>query len=68
VARTVCRRAERSAVRYQEEGDSVPPGILAYLNRASDLFWLFSRVLEVEAGVDSRLNARENQQQGVKVA
>lgn len=40
LARTVCRRAERAAVRLREaQGDSVSPAALRYLNRLSD--WLF---------------------------
>jgi cob(I)alamin adenosyltransferase len=35
-----------------ESGDFV---VLAYLNRLSDLLWLFGRLLEVHAGVDSKL-------------
>src|SRR5262249_8708897 len=37
VARTVCRRAERSVVRLDEAGGHVAPALLAYLNRLSDL-------------------------------
>jgi cob(I)alamin adenosyltransferase len=55
VARTVCRRAERVIVRLSSEGEKVDPLTLAYVNRLSDLLWLFSRSLEKEAGVDSRL-------------
>lgn len=55
VARTVCRRAERCAVRLAESGNDVQPQVLAYLNRLSDLIWLFGRLLERNAGVDARL-------------
>jgi len=58
VARTVCRRAERGVVRLKEAGDDVQPGILAYLNRLSDLIWLFARKLEKDAGVNSSLRAQ----------
>ncbi len=37
MARTVCRRAERGIVRLMESGETVQPGILAYVNRLSDL-------------------------------
>jgi cob(I)alamin adenosyltransferase len=57
VARTVCRRAERSLVRFQETDGGVDPGVLAYLNRLSDLLWLFGRKLERDAGIDSSLRA-----------
>jgi cob(I)alamin adenosyltransferase len=55
VARTVCRRAERNAVRYFENGGTIKPEILAYLNRLSDVIWLFGRLIEFNAGVDARL-------------
>lgn len=55
VARTVCRRAEREVVRLVEAGDLVQPEILAYLNRLSDLLWLFARQLEHGAGINSSL-------------
>lgn len=62
MARTVCRRAERIAVAFYEslpkaEGTdhSAPLHAIAYLNRLSDLIWLFGRLIEVRAGVDARL-------------
>ena len=54
-ARTVCRRAERCAVRLVESGEAVNPNVLAYLNRLSDLLWLFARKIEVDAGATARL-------------
>lgn len=57
VARTVCRRAERGIVRFVESGQSVQPAILAYVNRLSDLLWLFARKLECDAGVNGSLRA-----------
>src|SRR4029077_8267662 len=55
VSRTICRRAERSLVRLQEAGAVVQPAILAYVNRLSDLLWLFGRKLEHDAGVNASL-------------
>jgi cob(I)alamin adenosyltransferase len=55
VARTICRRAERNVVRLQETGDAVQPTIVAYLNRLSDLLWLFARKLEFDAGINASL-------------
>jgi cob(I)alamin adenosyltransferase len=55
IARTVCRRAERNAVRLAESGQEVKPEVLAYLNRLSDLIWLFGRLIELNAGIDARL-------------
>jgi cob(I)alamin adenosyltransferase len=40
VARTVCRRAERLAVRVSTEAAPLHPNVLRYLNRLSDLLWL----------------------------
>jgi cob(I)alamin adenosyltransferase len=54
-ARTVCRRAERCVVRLVESGETVDPNVLAYLNRLSDLLWLFARKIEVDAGVTNSL-------------
>ena len=55
MARTVCRRAERASVRLLESGEEVSAEVLAYLNRLSDLIWLFGRLIELSAGVDARL-------------
>lgn len=55
VARTVCRRAERCIVRLMESDAAVGEHVLPYVNRLSDALWLFGRMLELEAGVDSRL-------------
>jgi cob(I)alamin adenosyltransferase len=55
VARTVCRRAERAAVRFVENGGIVQPTVLPYLNRLSDVIWLFGRLIEFKAGIESRL-------------
>lgn len=64
-ARTVCRRAERCTVRLTEAGEDVDPNVLAYLNRLSDLLWLFARKLEVEAGVVNSLREM-NEKSGPK--
>ena len=58
LARTVCRRTERGVVRLNESGEAIQPSILAYLNRLSDLLWLFARKLELDAGVNSSLRAQ----------
>jgi cob(I)alamin adenosyltransferase len=55
VARTICRRAERALVRLRESGVTVDANALAYLNRLSDLLWLYARKLETSAGVNSSL-------------
>jgi cob(I)alamin adenosyltransferase len=60
VARTVCRRAERATVRLAENGVAVQPNVLRYLNRLSDLLWLFGRQIECEQGVDSKLRRDDN--------
>jgi cob(I)alamin adenosyltransferase len=62
LARTVCRRAERETVRLVESGETVQPNVLSYLNRLSDLLWLFGRVLEVRSGIDASL--RKKNQKG----
>jgi cob(I)alamin adenosyltransferase len=57
-ARTVCRRAERAVVRLGESGAALQPGILAYLNRLSDLLYLCARQLEHDAGINASLRAQ----------
>ena len=64
ITRTVCRRAERNAVRFAENGGVFQPTIIPYLNRLSDLLWLFGRLIECNAGVDARL--RDDSKAGPK--
>lgn len=49
LARTVCRRAERGAVRLARE-EEVPAEILVYLNRLSDLLFTLARLANHRAG------------------
>lgn len=51
VARTVCRRAERAVVELGEKGYPVNAESVRYLNRLSDLCWLYARFVETKAGV-----------------
>ncbi|MBK9153732.1 MAG: cob(I)yrinic acid a,c-diamide adenosyltransferase [Chloracidobacterium sp.] len=61
VARTVCRRAERVLVRLTETDDRPQlANVITYVNRLSDLIWLYGRLLEVRAGIDSRLRDETN--------
>ena len=60
ICRTVCRRVERTAVRLADSGQEVPAQVMAYLNRLSDLLWLFGRRIELTAGLDARLRKDEN--------
>jgi cob(I)alamin adenosyltransferase len=53
VARTVCRRAERSVVGLHR-GQGVPRLILTYLNRLSDLLFTLARLANHRAGVPDR--------------
>lgn len=55
VARTVCRRSERLVVGLIENGLELQANVLRYLNRLSDLLWLFGRQIEKETGKDARL-------------
>jgi cob(I)alamin adenosyltransferase len=48
VARTVCRRAERRVVALTDE--EIPPIIVVYLNRLSDLLFTLARVANRRAG------------------
>ena len=51
VCRTVCRRAERCVVRLTE-ADEVPELVATYLNRLSDFFFVLSRMMSLELGVE----------------
>jgi len=51
LARTVCRRAERSVVTLSREAD-VDPRIVVYLNRLSDLLFVLARDENHRAGRD----------------
>jgi cob(I)alamin adenosyltransferase len=51
LARTVCRRAERSVVRLGEM-ESVSTDIITYLNRLSDLLFVLARLENQRAGLD----------------
>lgn len=46
LARSVCRRAERRVCALREAGQLQNPEILVYLNRLSDLLWLWARRME----------------------
>ena len=50
LARTVCRRAERSVVRLSHEAE-VPELFVTYLNRLSDLLFTLARLANHQAGV-----------------
>jgi cob(I)alamin adenosyltransferase len=51
LARTVCRRAERSAVALADR-ETVTPEAVAYLNRLSDLLFILARAANRDAGGD----------------
>lgn len=50
VARTVCRRAERRVCVLKEAGELKNAEIIVFLNRLSDLLWLFARWVEAQSG------------------
>lgn len=50
LARTVCRRAERSVVALSRD-ESVDPLVLSYLNRLSDLLFTLARAANARLGV-----------------
>lgn len=49
-ARTTCRRAERRIVALADSAEYVNPETIRYLNRLSDVLWLFARFVETGAG------------------
>lgn len=62
LARTICRRAERNIVRLMEAGEAVEPNVLAYVNRLSDLLWLFARKAELASNANSSLREMNGKQ------
>ncbi len=51
VARTVCRRAERRILEFAEHS-KVQPEIIIYINRLSDFFFVLSRKLAFDGGIE----------------
>ncbi len=49
LARTICRRAERRVCALHEAGELKNAEIVIYLNRLSDLLWLFARWVETKS-------------------
>jgi cob(I)alamin adenosyltransferase len=49
VARTICRRAERRVCTLKEAGELQNGEIIIFLNRLSDLLWLFARWMETKS-------------------
>ena len=54
LARTACRRAERRVCAIREIGEPVNAEIVIYLNRLSDVLWLFARWVETQAGLEGK--------------
>lgn len=50
IARCVCRRAERSIVKFTHIQSEIEPHILPYLNRLSDYFFVLARYLTKKLG------------------
>jgi cob(I)alamin adenosyltransferase len=48
MARTICRRAERCVCALKESGELKNGEIIVFLNRLSDLLWLFARWVETK--------------------
>ncbi len=52
LARTVCRRAERLIVELKDQGESVSPQLMSYINRLSDFLFVASRFLNDKGRAD----------------
>lgn len=50
LCRTICRRAERLCVALGRRGEALDGGVLPYINRLSDAFFVWSRVAAVADG------------------
>jgi len=51
MARAICRRAERDILLIRETGFQVRDLVLSYVNRLSDLCWLWAREDEIRIGL-----------------
>ncbi|AXY26116.1 ATP:cob(I)alamin adenosyltransferase [Suicoccus acidiformans] len=58
VCRTVTRRVERLVVGLMEEDEMVNQGVLIYLNRLSDYFYILGRLLNYRSGQSDVLYER----------
>ena len=58
VCRTVCRRAERSLIQL-DKNQAINPAARHYINRLSDLLFVWSRILNQHAGQGDVLWARK---------
>ena len=55
-------------VRLIEAGETVDANVLPYINRLSDLLWLFGRKLELDAGVSGSLRDANRKRRATLVA
>lgn len=55
VARTICRRCERLTVALRASGVDLQDNVIRYLNRLSDVLWLYGRLIEHRLGLDASL-------------
>ena len=55
-------RVSKASVRVDAYGGVDDKEILAYLNRLSDLLWLFARKLEHDAGINSSLREQTSKE------
>ena len=63
-ARSVCRRAERSVFTLEkEEKENISPLIGKYLNRLSDLFFIYARFINHETHIQTHIPERLWQKQ-----
>lgn len=62
LARTVCRRAERSLVKLSHDG-GITENALKYLNRLSDLLFVMSRIMNRDAQVSDVLWHHQSKRQ-----
>ena len=51
LARAVCRRAERRVSAVEGREGDLPPGLMPYLNRLSDTFFVLARFLNARSGI-----------------
>lgn len=52
LGRSICRRAEREVIKLSKEQGGVDPRVIMYLNRLSDLLFIFARFCNRKKGIE----------------
>ena len=55
ICRTVCRRSERAIVLLINDDKNLSPLIIQFINRLSDYFFIFARIIGKRLGIDDNI-------------